>query len=133
MTYTLSTMQVPPAVFNLVHETLAECGYDHLFIITPDKDGRPAAAIDMNGIMLVTGVEDRRDMFIHSGGLSDLMVQSNKEAFTAGFHAAALEVEARGRANSCLPGKIDAAWGRYQPSSAIMELQDAISREDYHG
>lgn len=118
-THTFSILPIPKAAWDYIAEAMEEAGYDHM--ITEDGNGGITVMFDMHGIGVVPTGD--RDTFINSGRLSDLLVAVGEEAFRAGYEAAALEVETRGRANSCLPAKIASAWDRYEPSDDIQEMQ----------
>lgn len=126
MTYTVATLAVPPAVFDLLKETMEELGQHHRFMNTPGEDGKPEQAIDFSGVAIVSGVEDCRDDFINSGKLSDLLVQSNEEAFRSGYEAGADHALSQGHAGNYYP-----AWGFYTPSDDIMALQADLSKETF--
>ena len=119
MTYTVAPLAVPPAVFDLLKETMEELGQHHRFMNTPGEDGKPAQAIDFSGVAIVSGVEDCRDEFINAGKLADLLVQSNAESYQAGWE-------------DCAAGKLlSEGWDAYEPSTVIMELQADLSKETF--
>lgn len=126
MSHTVATLAVPPAVFDLLKETMEELGQHHRFMHTAGADGKPEPAIDCSGIAIVAGVADCRDDFINSGKLSDLLVQSNEEAFRAGYEAGAYRDPNRDGDSSYFP-----AWCLYTPSDDIMELQADLSKETF--
>lgn len=111
MTYTYALLAIPRVVWDHIAEAFSEAGYDGHHITT-DADGRPTVAIDMQNIAVIP--EGDSDLCINSGRLSDLMVQSNEEAFRAGYEAAGGK------------GSYYEAWGNYTPSDNIMDLQQSL-------
>lgn len=111
MTATVALLAVPKAAWDFIASAMTESGYDNHFV-TSDDNGAATVALDMHGIALLPDGDS--DQFINSGHLSDLMVQSNEEAFYAGYRAH----------RDGIP--LDRAWGDYEPSEDILELQNNL-------
>lgn len=110
-THTVALLALPKAAWDFIASAMTESGYDNHFV-TSDDDGAATVALDMQGIGLTP--QGDSDQFINSGRLSDLMVQSNEEAFYAGYRA-------------CRDGIPEGrAWDSYEPSEDIMELQNNL-------
>jgi hypothetical protein len=122
LTYTTAIMGIPRAAWDIMAMALEEAGYDREVITM--AGGVNMVALDMTHISVVA--TDDSDMVANSGRLSDFAVQSNEEAFRAGFAAG------RGYDPSYGFPEHHCAleWGRYTPSDDIMELQDAIAGRD---
>lgn len=57
-TYTFATLDVPPALYDLVVQKLIEAGYDHAFEVgTLTIAGKDCGPIDMHGIALTRGTD----------------------------------------------------------------------------
>ena len=122
MTYTTAIMGIPRAAWDIMAMALEEAGYDRVVITM--AGGVNMVALDMTHISVVA--TDDSDMVANSGRLSDFAVQSNEEAFRVGFSAGMdYGAEYGDRA-----GSYHKAWDQYEPSDAIMELQDAIAGRD---
>lgn len=127
MTYTFATLELPPAVFDLIKETMEELGQQHRFTkLNHTPSGQGITAIDFDGIAITAGVDDCRDMFINSGRLSDLLVGAGEEAFQAGFEAGFYHDKERDGWTSYYP-----AWSEYTPSDAIHDLQADLTKETF--
>ncbi len=85
-THTYALLAVPPAIHRIIRETLIELGNEHRMELVENDEGVLVAGIEMNGIMLVPGVEDNRDL-ITSGDVADLSIAIGEDAFLAGFKA----------------------------------------------
>lgn len=117
MTYTTAIMGIPRAAWDIMAMALEEAGYDREIITM--AGGLNMVALDMTHISVVA--TDDSDMVANSGRLSDFAVQSNEEAFRAGFEAARI---------GDFYESYHAAWSEYTPSDDIMALQDAIAGRD---
>lgn len=112
MSYTSAILSIPRAAWDYIADAFAEVGQHGRHAITIGPDDAPTVAIDMEGISVIPTGD--RDMFINSGRLSDLLVQAGEEAFRAGYEAAGGQ------------GSYYEAWGNYEPSEDIMDLQAGL-------
>lgn len=114
MTDTMAYLPVPLAAWEYVAAALEQAGYPGHLIT--HFEGKNTVAIPLDGIAIVP-VGDH-DIFVSSGRLADLLVQSGEDAFRAGF-AAGMDY---GAEYGDRAGNYHNAWSDYEVPEDILEL-----------
>ena len=114
MTDTIAYLPIPLAAWEYIAAALEQAGYPGHLIT--HFEGKNTVAIPLDGIAVVP-VGDH-DLFVSSGRLADLLVQSGEHAFASGFKAGmdfALD-------ETDSVGNVSKAWDDYEVPEDILEL-----------
>ena len=111
-THTYALLELPLAVHRLIRDTLVELGAEDRMDMVENDEGQQVAGIMMDGIMLVPGIDDHRDLCEEAH--SDLLIAIGEDAFMAGFAACAASQN-----TAYDPVAAHRKWSEYDPPEEL--------------